>query len=605
MNKKLYILLSTLLLTSCADTQPSITSSSLSSLSSLISYSETTSSQDSTSSTISSKLTDDVFDSISQGYLCEGQLVVHYLSGTTTDLDYSDYVYKIHMNISSDLNSTSFIEYTGAYFDSTSTTDAPISSIYRSGCYTKYDVDGKEMLYSQNVGLNNEFTYSQVYYNSQALTWKQGGFSNFFNELKASDFNKFEDEGSYILKTGKANLSSTYLGIARQLYGGFGLGLDYFIIYVKNNNIDKLKFRMYPISGDLTYITGEYDVLYTGEDAVEKPTLIEDSYVDETFDNAMDKLKNYNYKVKTTLSTSSTSVIYEGETADKNSYHYKTYDSSNVLLSDDCVFINSNNEIQNALYIDNKAYADGSSYTLSNGFDFRPSFRLSSVFFDNNGNGIYSLNENAEQSYVESLTTLHFSPNVRFTSPSSIVLSNVNIKIENDKITFTTEFSYQNNVLFYTNYNMTIEYYDFDINTFKLDESIVITDSSNLRLSQIFSLSEDYMNAVTSIIPKDKIDNYPLLGQGFISYSAEVDQVNNVKLQLKSYVDTSKVSINTIVNNYVNILKENGFAKSSEVGPSMLTSNYYIKELDGVTYGIEIFTNADDIYLYLVYEGGE
>ena len=586
--KKYYkLLLTSILITSACTNNPISNNNSSSSENNDTSYKVVT------------RLNDDILKNVQKGYQMEGYMSINYID--TSDVPALEGMcYRSKMIISSNDDYYTVKQYNGSYVEANSNTEPNSNVLSRSRCYTHIKENNKNLLNSYYINLGNKVDNSIIYNSStnEPYTWESSAFYNFFNGLNASDFERFEDENSFILKTNNNEKYYNYLGIARQAYGGWGLSLNYFIVYTNGKDITNVKIRLTPPAGEKSYLTFDYKVVLAGDNSLLLPQTFETTNaIDETFDNKINKLKNYNYKVKTILSSSSDQQTYEAWTSNKDSLYYKKYDKDNNLFFSGGEYL-EDNKIQEVVSINSKNYVNGEASDYNIGYDFRPTFNLSSVFFKKNGNE-YDLDTTyLNQPFLENFTTLHFSPLARNTSPSSISLTNLKVKIDNENITFITSFNYVYNALFSEKYDLSITYYDIGKVNDSINVSEVIKDTSSLSIKDLFSNYTNKYETIKSKIPESELDNYVLYGDIYSDYDVTKLE-SSVLLTLnnqKDYNENSKMA--TI---YEEKLIKNGFNKSSISGPNGI-NRYYVKENNNKKYGIEIGYNKNTLLFYLSYE---
>lgn len=296
---------------------------------------------------------------------------------------------------------TSYVEYEATKDETTG--QVTKGNMAYNTTYSYKEIEGTDSVVSVTLGLDNVVRTEVIQNTStgEAYKWESLGFDNGFKGLKVEDLT-LESEGQY--KVNFENLSKeTINNFSVSFYGMSGYEIDQLKLGVNSDGdlatiAGVYKQTTEDIMGikvvtDINF-TGTFNAVPKGEKAVKntEPLTGEE---DATFASAMKKLQTYNWKGALTtekgvfgkdeVEKGASGVVY----ATPEAMTYETYYANGGLNTQAAIY-KSNGKGQQVAKIGDNYYKNGSEEYEFPG-SYLPSFEISSLFFDKNGD-TYTLN---------------------------------------------------------------------------------------------------------------------------------------------------------------------------------------------------------------------
>ncbi len=372
----------------CGSTSSSTVPSTSSSSSSNISTQSTITSSSSSSSVEvvvkTEELTQEMFAGLKEGYEVEfiKSSIYDGVPGTTVfydarvnDKNYAFKRYSAVLNDDGSYSKGTFLE--DSHYQINPSED--IEWIYNAGLSI-----GNTVIYTPVMG-RDKYTWQEV-----ELTWEEAGYSNVFKNLSIENFTRVDDENKWALDLTEVS-DEILFQMQSQFFGEtVDSEIEYFHLLTNGDKITgyDLKWKSY-----LSYESYVSKISYGkfkdfGKDVVDFLTPVEGREKDKDFDEAIEKLKNYNYKVNHSqagydytsermLSRGHFEAECDSETL--NYYYYNQNGEKYMNYAYYNIYEDGQVYLQGATNIKGNYYEDVAYYGQLT--DILPSFNISSEMF--------------------------------------------------------------------------------------------------------------------------------------------------------------------------------------------------------------------------------
>lgn len=333
---------------------------------------------------------------------------------------------------------TSYVEYEATKDETTGKVTK--GSVAYNTTYSHQLKDGVDGAVSVTLGIDNVIRTEVIgdYDTGEPYKWETLGFDNGFKGLKVEDL-VLESEGNY--KVNFENLSKeTINNFSVSFYGMSGYEIDQLKLGVnKEGDLETIAGVYKQTTEDIMGIkvvtdisfTGVFNAIPKGEKAVLNTEPLKGEE-DEVFTNAMKKLQTNNWK--STLTTEkgvfgkdevkkgAGGVVY----ATPEAMTYETYYANGGLNTQAAIY-KVGNKAQHVAKIGDNYYKNGNEEEHEFPGSYLPTFAISSLFFDKEGD-TYTLNHNR---YYNGYDTTYV-----FSSLYGVEVKDLSIKINDDSIVF-------------------------------------------------------------------------------------------------------------------------------------------------------------------------
>ncbi len=335
-------------------------------------------------------------------------------------------------------------------------------------------------------------------------SWRFSYLQNAFDYFSVSDF--IEENGSYVFKKENNEEAATYLGCQLRGYPRSGnSSVTTLALTLNQDGSVSFKAELEPYS--LQYITSfDVSAIYEGKfvslgEEVEDIKPIEKD-IDQVFENAMDQIATLNFAASgTNYEILAQDGRYEkvdsvSASAWGDGFSYRFYDDSNKL-EEDAAYLSIDNKMQRVALYGNNAYLSGLPIdtTVSALWPFS---RISSVFFQNEGNGKYIL----DSKYSGMFNTTRV-----FTPFATDTVKNLTVTIASGIVKFVST-NDGNGRHFGAKEEMTFSHFGSQSNP----NYTVKETSDDLTWEDIIRNENDYLSALKMVGGKNILDAIPVFG---------------------------------------------------------------------------------------------
>lgn len=402
-------------------------------------------------------------------------------------------------------------------------------------------IPGTTNLGTAFLGLDNVVHYEEVLDSATEvnLDWYET-FNNPFNLLTAADFTVDETDATvYHLDTTTIKNKIVCDALALIVFGDIqqAYTVSEFSVKVVEGEFESYSGRFADPSFEWyrseVYFSGTFTEF--GSEVFEVPAPVEGEG-DATFDDAMAKLKEGNYKVNveevytSSWDDSVTTYVTSGQSDGGDTFLQEIYDDNANAATDEPLetYYYAQQEVyddwleayeysvQQSVKIKDKFYTFSSDREDVKILDnMLPSFELSSVFFAKEGD-TYTLKTSDELPYY----TVFGSEDV-FSPFTTLTLRNLKVTITDDSVTFVTDDTYGTiTTITYT-----------DIGTTTVPEHTVNTSTEDLTKWEDYFKSDEIVTEATKTIPSEVMNMVPVPR---VSYGGNVANVT------PSYMETDE-----------------------------------------------------------------
>ena len=402
-------------------------------------------------------------------------------------------------------------------------------------------IPGTTNLGTASLGLDNVVHYEEVLDSATEvnLDWYET-FNNPFNLLTAADFTvDVTDATVYHLDTATIKNRIVCDALALIVFGDIqqAYTVSEFSVKVVDGEFESYSGRFADPSFEWykseVYFSGTFTGF--GSEVFEEPTPVEGEG-DATFDEAMAKLKDGNYKVSVKeVYTSSwdgsvTTYVTSGQSDGGETFLQEIYDENPNVATDEPLetyyYVQQavydtwleayEYSVQQAVKIKDKFYTFSSDREDVKILDnMLPSFELSSAFFDKEGD-TYTLKTSDELPYY----TVFGSEDV-FSPFTTLTVRNLKVTITDDSVSFVTDDTYGTIT--------TITY--SDIGTTTVPEHTVNTSIDDLTKWEDYFKSDEIVAKATETIPSEVMNLVPVPR---VSYGGNVANVTPSYMEVDS-----------------------------------------------------------------------
>lgn len=449
----------------------------------------------------------------------------------------------------------------------------------------------KDVLQSVSLGIDNVVHKETVKDSSgDAYLWGVYGMQNAFELMDASVFQAID--GGFAIDFTKTPVKAKR-NLAAMLYGYYYAELDSFEIHVKENAPVSFNVSFKEVTEDImgstvkTTIAGKGQFsLFDNADSVTgiKPLEGEE---DATFAKAMKDLQAYNWQesfelyqgkslTDETLVKSSSALVKANPDQFVFTSYYKdgsvNYDQGHYALSD--------GKVQEVNRLGGVYYKNGEAKSLAFPKDFLPTFKMSSLFFDKEGN-TYTLNHDRfstgySQSYI--FATLYGGE-----------VTDLTITIDNGKVTFENVIPAGEHTVLTKN----VSTYEAIGSTASplIDVSAVKDTTEGLSFSEVFKASKAYADLLQIVGSEALLNEVPSTEDNHSNISLYADAATSkAQIQIKVTQDDDEEG-KALATSYGKILAKHGFSTPAEdedgnmtatkkVGEETLSVSYYFDDWD-------------------------
>ena len=338
----------------------------------------------------------------------------------------------------------------------------------------------------------------------EGKTWSSSFLKNAFTIFKAENFE--EKDGAYLFKKENNVAAAKFMGSQLR---GYPRSSESSIssMTLKMNEDGSVSFSANLETYSVTYLTEisvstsyEGTFFSMGEDVQDIQTINKEE--NKTFQNAMKKVATLNFDV--------TGINYEILAKDGryeqvesvvssawgDGFTYRFLDQANKV-NEEASYVIRNSKAQRLALYDGEAYLSGQPMDAEIK-DFWPTYNISSAFFDEK-EGVFTLNNKYLGMFT---TTMIFTP---FVSDS---IKTLTIKIEDDKVTFTSTNDGNGRTIFGAKEEVVFSNFGKkNAPTYEIKE-----DSSNLTWDQIIRDENSYVSAVEDLGGKAILNAIPTFG---------------------------------------------------------------------------------------------
>ncbi len=536
---------------------------------SLVSCNKNSNSTSSSLKPASSTITQEMIDNLASGYKAEA-----IFSYSVSDITMSAQCIDV-------ASTTNAYTYT-SYEESLEPTRDVVTNKFR---YEPNLVGNRPYVHQVELGFDNKIKkYPIADQDYNLILWDDSGFGNCFGHLSPFDFDKVEGKLNWFSLHVSAQLDDKITtGIANQFSGLIGLTLASFEVYMDGYNITEYNVTYSPLSsvyGTATYHSIGKFVEY-GSDVIDKVKLVEGT-IDEQFEEAIDSLRSYNYRLDYIMPDKTLKITCEG----LGKLLYEEYDLKGKKTG--CYgYYQDGNNVQGFTKFGTENYKDGAPFagSVANAL---PTFNISSVFF----------NKSSESTDNKLIYTYREDVSKEVPQPSDYGMLNkqtvgtISITIEADAITITNQLSIGKEVYKY-----------YDINKVTNTINTVHATCDNLTWSTLASNQPDDLTALYTKIPKEALDLIPTVGKTYSYIVLDVGRTTVFTIPVDDYT-----AGNELLTDYKAKLVDDGFILDET---NTLTGELYIKEvqIDGKTckLGARLYLAADffvapKVLVYPTYE---
>lgn len=387
----------------------------------------------------------------------------------------------------------------------------------------------------------------------EGKSWSSSFLKNAFTVFKKENFE--EKDGAYVFKKGNNLAAAKFMGSQLR---GYPRSSDSFIssMVLTMNEDGSVSFKAELEKYTVTYITDisvstvyEGSFVSMGESVQDIQTINKEE--NKTFQEAMKKIAtlnfdakgvNYEIKAKDGRYEQTESVV---SSAWDNGFTYRFLNSANKV-SEEASYVMKDSKIQRLALYDGTAYLSGKP-TKANVTDFWPTYAISSAFF-NEKDGVFTL----DSKYLGMFSTTSI-----YTPFVSDAIKTLTIKLENDKVTFTSTNEGNGRTIFGAKEEMIFTNFGKkSAPVYQIKE-----DSSELTWDQIIRDENAYVSAVEDLGGKAILNAVPTFG-GIYSeggYGSSQDGLSYVYARISSLEEGKELSTA-----YGPKLEKNGFLKNEE-----------------------------------------
>lgn len=338
----------------------------------------------------------------------------------------------------------------------------------------------------------------------EGKSWNASFLKNAFTIFKAENFK--EQDGVYTFKKADNLAAAKFMGSQLR---GYPRSSESSIssMTLKMNDDGSVSFSAELEQYTVTYISAinvssvyEGTFVSMGEDVQDIQTVNKEE--NATFQNAMKKIASLNFDATgTNYEILAKDGQYEKTESAISSawgtgFTYRFLNDANKV-TEEASYVIKNKKAQRLALYDGSAYLSGKTID-ANIEDFWPTYNISSAFFDEK-DGVFTLNEK----YLGMFTsTMIYSPFV------SDAIKTLTVKIEDDKITFTSTNEGNGRTIFGAKEDMVFTNFGKkSAPAYQIKE-----DSSDLTWDQIIRDEDSYTSAVTDLGGKAILNAIPVFG---------------------------------------------------------------------------------------------
>ena len=479
---------------------------------------------------VSYELTDEMLDSLSEGYRVEG-LYYAVVRDQITSSFYYEY------------NCTDTVyEYTAYVDNAENPTKNKVEDSYR---YEGFDYgDGTLYLTLSKINLNNEVVnYPVTDGYGNLLTWNSTGFANAFSIINPSYFEKTENDFEFELKMGLLGMNKLYASLTSQFSSYMGLTAKSFLLTTDGYKVTGYKMTYQPLQtvGGSMYITVEGNFVASGSEVVQ-PVKTFDGEANALFDEKFEELRNHTYRVDIDLGVKSYKMVVENA----GGFIYDEFDANGKKVGSYGFYYIRDGVLQGITEINGTIYADGPAGTGSL-LNILPTLNISSELFvlkeEKDGKSVFEYNKEAPLA-----SKIGYSYDYGIFGGSKI--GDLTITISEDEVVIENDLKFNKE---------TFRYYD--INGIKRYFSNVSNSCDKLKWSDIISNQEEESEKLYQFISKEALDEIPTVGG--LNSSIDVDATykpDEPVFRVPLYMDGL-----TLYMNYVTKLMSAGFKYNAEL----------------------------------------